>query len=150
MRATRTAISAVAIAIASTGVVAPSVAQTEHAAQQAEADQNAAIMVFFDEIDADQLARSPLSKSYRGIKDSDYGKWDDGSEAAEARAMDADRSALREMRARFDPAKLSPENRLSYRLFEKRVARSEAAYKYNDYGYIFDQMNGAQSQIPLS
>ncbi|MBK6707146.1 MAG: DUF885 domain-containing protein [Sphingomonadales bacterium] len=148
MRATRTAISAVAIAIASLGVVAPSVAQTEHAAQQAEADQNAAIMVFFDEIDADQLARSPLSKSYRGIKDSDYGKWDDGSEAAEARAMDADRSALREMRARFDPAKLSPENRLSYRLFEKRVARSEAAYKYNDYGYIFDQMNGAQSQIP--
>ena len=52
MRAIRTAISAVAIAIASLGVVAPSVAQTEHAAQQAEADQNAAIMVFFDEIDA--------------------------------------------------------------------------------------------------
>ena len=52
------------------------------------------------------------------------------------------------MRARFDPAKLSPENRLSFRLFENRAERSEAAYKYNDYGYVFDQMHGAHSQLP--
>ncbi len=148
MRVTKTAISAFAFAIASLGVATPSLAQSAPTAQQTETDQNAAIMAFFEEVDAEQLARSPLSKSYRGIKDSDYGKWDDGSEAAEAREMEAGRSALKEMRARFDPAKLSPENRLSYRLFEKRAARSEAAYKYNDYGYIFDQMNGAQSQIP--
>ena len=148
MHVTKTAISAVAIAIASLGVATPSLAQSAPTAQQTETDQNAAIMAFFEEVDAEQLAQSPLSKSYRGIKDSDYGKWDDGSEAAEARTMAAGRSALREMRARFDPAQLSPENRLSYRLFEKRAARSEAAYKYSDYGYIFDQMNGAQSQIP--
>jgi uncharacterized protein (DUF885 family) len=128
----------------------PAIGQTAGAAPvaAAEVDQNAAIKAFFEEYDAQQLARSPLSKSYRGIKDSDYGKWDDGSDAAEARNYEAERSALKEMRARFDPAKLSPENQLSYRLFEKRAARSEAAYKYNDYGYIFDQMNGAQSQIP--
>ena len=147
MRVTRTALSAIAIAVATLGISTAVYAQTT-ASPTAEVDQNAAIMAFFDEVDAEQLARSPLSKSYRGIKDSDYGKWDDGSEAAEARAMEAERSALKEMRARFDPAKLSPENQLSYRLFEKRAARSEAAYKYNDYGYIFDQMNGAQSQIP--
>jgi uncharacterized protein (DUF885 family) len=142
----KTTISALAIAFAS--VSAPAYAQTPAAAAATETDQNAAIMAFFEEYDAEQLARSPLSKSYRGIKDSDYGKWDDGSDAAEARAMDAERSALKEMKARFDPAKLSPENQLSYRLFEKRAARSEAAFKYNDYGYVFDQMNGAQSQIP--
>jgi len=128
----------------------PAIAQTVAAAPVASADvdQNAAIMAFFEEYDAQQLARSPLSKSYRGIKDSDYGKWDDGSDEAEARNYDAERSALKEMRARFDPAKLSSENQLSYRLFEKRAARSERAYKYNDYGYVFDQMNGAQSEIP--
>jgi len=142
----KTTISALAIALAS--VSAPAFAQTPAPAMATETDQNAAIMAFFEEYDAEQLARSPLSKSYRGIKDSDYGKWDDGSDAAEARAMDAERSALKEMKARFDLAKLSPENQLSYRLFEKRAARSEAAFKYNDYGYVFDQMNGAQSQIP--
>ena len=146
MRMTTTALSAIAIALAS--VSAPALAQTPAPVAMAETDQNAAIMAFFEEYDAQQLARSPLSKSYRGIKDSDYGRWDDGSEEAEARAYDAERSALKEMRARFDPAKLSPENQLSFRLFEKHAARSEAAFKYNDYGYVFDQMNGAQSQIP--
>jgi uncharacterized protein (DUF885 family) len=148
MRITQTALSAVAVALVY--MATPAIAQTAAAAPVASADvdQNAAIMAFFEEYDAQQLARSPLGKSYRGIKDSDYGKWDDGSDETEARNYEAERSALKEMRARFDPAKLSPENKLSYRLFEKRAARSEGAYKYNDYGYIFDQMNGAQSQIP--
>ena len=146
MRITQTALSAVAVALVY--MATPAIAQTANAAPVAAADvdQNAAIKAFFEEYDAQQLARSPLGKSYRGIKDSDYGKWDDGSDEAEARNYDAERSALKEMRARFNPAKLSSENQLSYRLFEKRAARSEGAYKYND--YVFDQMNGAQSQIP--
>ncbi len=145
----RTTISALAIALATvaTPVFAQTPANTPPVAA-AETDQNAAIMAFFEEYDADELSRSPLGKSYRGIKDADYGRWDDGSDEAEARNRDAERSALKEMRARFDPAKLSSENQLSFRLFEKRAARSEAAFKYNDYGYVFDQMNGAQSQIP--
>jgi uncharacterized protein (DUF885 family) len=148
MRITQTALSVVAVALVY--MATPALSQTVTAAPVASADvdQNAAIKAFFEEYDAQQLARSPLGKSYRGIKDSDYGKWDDGSDEAEARNYDAERSALKEMRARFDPAKLSSENQLSFRLFEKRAARSEGAYKYNDYGYIFDQMNGAQSQIP--
>jgi uncharacterized protein (DUF885 family) len=148
MRITKTAISALAIALAQLGT--PAMAQTTAPAPAAvaEVDQNAAIKAFFEEHDAQQLALSPLGKAYRGIKDGDYGRWGDFSTAGEMRAQAAERSALKEMRARFDPAKLSPENRLSFRLFEKRAERSEAAYKYNDYGYVFDQMNGAQSQLP--
>ncbi len=148
MRITKTAISGLALALAY--VASPATAQTTATAPTAaaEVDQNAAITAFFEEYDAQQLALSPLSKSYRGIKDSDYGRWGDFTNAAEARANDAARSALKEMRARFDPAQLSPENRLSYRLFEKRAERNEAAFKYNDYGYVFDQMNGAQSELP--
>jgi len=148
MRITKTAISALAIAWAQLGT--PAMAQTTAPAPVAvaEVDQNAAIKAFFEEYDAQQLALSPLGKAYRGIKDGDYGRWGDFSTAGEMRAQAAERSALKEMRARFDPAKLSPENRLSFRLFEKRAERSEAAYKYNDYGYVFDQMNGAQSQLP--
>ena len=148
MRIIKTAISGIAIALAY--VANPATAQTTATAPTAaaEVDQNAAIATFFEEYDAQQLALSPLSKSYRGIKDSDYGRWDDFTTASEARANDAARSALKEMRTRFDPAQLTPENRLSYRLFEKRAERSEAAVKYNDYGYAFDQMNGAQGIMP--
>ena len=109
MRITKTAISGLAIALAY--VASPAIAQTTATAPTAAAkvDQNAAITAFFEEYDAQQLALSPLSKSYRGIKDSDYGRWGDFTNAAEARANDAARSALKEMRARFDPAQLTPE-----------------------------------------
>ena len=110
--------------------------------------QDAALAKFFADYDAAELARSPLAKSYRGIVDADYGKWDDFSDAAEAEDYKADQAALAEMRRRFDPAKLSPDSLLSYRLFEKKVARSAESYPYRDYGYVFDQMNGAQSQLP--
>ena len=149
MRITKIAISALAIAWVQLGT--PAMAQTTApapATAAVEVDQNVAIKAFFEEYDAQQLALSPLGKAYRGIKDSDYGRWGDFSTAGEMRAQAAERSALKEMRARFEPAKLSPENRLSFRLFEKRAERSEAAYKYSDYVYVFDQMNGAQSQLP--
>ncbi len=137
---------ALALLLAGSAVI-PAIASAQTSAA-AQVDQNAAIKAFFEEYDAEQLTRSPLSKSFRGIKDADYGRWGDFSDAAEARDQDAAVSALKEMRARFDPAKLSPENRLSFRLFEKNVERATAAYTFNDYGYVFDQMNGAQSQIP--
>jgi uncharacterized protein (DUF885 family) len=125
-------------------------AQHDHSAHMAPAaaSQDVELKAFFDKFDSDQLARSPLSKSYRGIKDADYGKWDDFTDAAEAKDHAADMAALKEMRKRFDPAKLSPESRLSFRLFEKVRARSDANFNYRGYGYVYDQMNGAQSQLP--
>jgi uncharacterized protein (DUF885 family) len=137
----------------STATAAPLLAApapvTASAQMPATADtQDAALAKFFADYDAAELARSPLAKSYRGIVDADYGKWDDFSDAAEEEDYKADQAALAEMRRRFDPAKLNPDSLLSYRLFEKKVARSAASYPYRDYGYVFDQMNGAQSQLP--
>lgn len=111
-------------------------------------DQNAAIQQFFLAFDQAELARSPMGKAYRGIRDGDYGKWDDFSDAAETRNHAADTAALADMRKRFAPAKLTPENRLSFRLFEKMIERRDRAFPYRDHEYAFDQMNGAQSQLP--
>jgi len=148
MRIKTTALTAIALALSVPLVGAPAMAQAAPAATTAEVDQNSALKAFFDEQDKERLARSPLGKSYRGIKDADYGRWDDYSEAAEARDHDAVQAALKELRTRFDPDKLSPENRLSYRLFEKQAERSIAAFQFSHNDYVFDQMNGAQSQIP--
>ena len=148
MRIKTTALTAIALALSVPLVGAPAMAQAAPATTTAEVDQNSALKAFFDEQDKERLARSPLGKSYRGIKDADYGRWDDYSEAAEARDHDAVQAALKELRTRFDPDKLSPENRLSYRLFEKQAERSIAAFQFNHNDYVFDQMNGAQSQIP--
>ena len=102
----------------------------------------------FERYDAAQLAMSPEGKAYRGIRDADYGKWGDASDAAEERDIALLRTTLAQMRANYDPATLDEQDALSFRLFEQVAARREALWPYRDYEYIFDQMNGAQSQLP--
>jgi uncharacterized protein (DUF885 family) len=121
------------------------VAQAPSAAADA---QDAALAKFFDDYDAASLSRNPMTKAYRGIRDGDYGKLDDFSEAGQARDFQADMAALADMKRRFVPSRLSAESQLSYQLFEQQMARRRAAWVFRDDEYVFDQMNGLQSQLP--
>jgi uncharacterized protein (DUF885 family) len=143
MRTTISSMIALALTAAAPLGVTPAVA-----ASAANQGQNAAIQAFFKAFDDDELARSPLSKSFRGIKDADYAKWDEFSDTAQQRSHAANLAALKTMRARFNPAQLDANNQLSFRLFEKLIERRVAAYRFRDHGYVFDQMNGPQSQLP--
>ncbi|MFC7536151.1 DUF885 domain-containing protein [Sphingomonas sp. GCM10030256] len=109
---------------------------------------NPELAAFFEEYDKAELALSPLSKAYRGIKDGDYGKWDEFTDAAaeENRALDQRYAA--DLKSRFPRASLSPEDQLSYDLFLYRIARSDSLWPYRKSGYVFDQMNGAQADGP--
>ena len=117
-------------------------------AEAGDDDQDAALLEFFADYDADQLAHSPLTKAQRGINDGDYGKWDDFSAAEAIRQHEADQAALAAMRGHFMPAMLNAENRLSFRLFEKMIERRDAALAFRDHEYVFDQMNGPHAQLP--
>lgn len=119
---------------------APATAPAENPDQQLNA--------FFEQYDQQELASSPFSKSFRGIRDADYGKLDDPSDAAAIADYERGQAALAEMERRFDKDSLSPAGQLSYRLFQARAERSRAAFPFRRNDYIFDQMRGAQSQIP--
>jgi len=108
----------------------------------------AALNSVFEKYDAAQLAASPQAKSYRGIRDQDYSKWDDPSEAAAQRDYDLMQSTLKQMRADYSLDDLSEQDALSFRLFEAMAGRSASLWPHRKYGYIFDQMRGAQSRIP--
>ena len=110
--------------------------------------KNESLAGLFEEYDRASLELSPLSKAYRGIRDEDYGEWGDFSEAAEVREEELLQSTAARMRADFELDTLSAEDALSYRLFDAMAKRSAARFPYRDYGYVFDQMNGAQSQLP--
>jgi uncharacterized protein (DUF885 family) len=110
--------------------------------------KNAALAAFFDEADKAELAMSPQAKAYRAIKDADYGKWDQFTDEAALARRELGRRLAAELQQRFDRARLSPEDQLSYDLFLYRDARAESVFPYRDYGYVFDQMNGNQSNGP--
>ncbi|KLI64714.1 DUF885 domain-containing protein [Aurantiacibacter marinus] len=103
---------------------------------------------FFEEYDAASLEMSPETKAYRGIRDEDYGQWNDVSAQADDARQDLRLGYLAQMRAGYDLADFDGQDALSYRLFEATAARSALLDPYREYGYIFDQMNGEQSNIP--
>lgn len=140
-------VSALALAAA---LSAPLAAQetAPAAAAPAALPAEASIDDLFAAYDAAGLAMSPQGKTYRGVRDADYGKWNDPSDAAEAAEDALLDQTLATMRARFASASLPPQQALSYRLFEQLAARRASLRPYRDYGYIFDQMNGAQSELP--
>lgn len=113
----------------------------------ASTDQSAALNAFFADYDKAALERSPGRAAYRGLK-LNYGQWDDQSDAGEIADHEFDMKWLAEMRARFAGAKLDDQAALSYKLFEKTMARRDAGFRYRHDGYVFDQMNGAQSDYP--
>ncbi|UOR16120.1 DUF885 domain-containing protein [Qipengyuania aquimaris] len=110
--------------------------------------KSTALAELFEEYDAASLAMSPMGKSYRGIRDEDYGSWDDMSDAAEVRGEQLTQSTAARMREGFDLAELSAEDALSYRLFDAMAERSARSHKFRRNGFIFNQMFGAQSQAP--
>ncbi|MCO5791309.1 MAG: DUF885 domain-containing protein [Blastomonas sp.] len=142
--ALRTLATALLLAASPLVLASPVAAQTAPAARA----NSAELAAFFEQVDADGLAQSPQGKAYRGIRDADYGKWNDPSDAKAVADFERGQRALATMKARFDPAKLSAEDALSYRLFEYQAERAAKAHPFRRNDYVFDQMNGAQSQMP--
>ncbi len=119
------------------------------AGERAEDVRNSAELArFFEAYDQASLAMSPQFKAYRGIKDEDYGKWDEFTDEAALAERNLDVTTLAAMRTQFDRSKLSPADQLSYDLFEYDVERSGSIFPYRKNRYVFDQMNGAQSEGP--
>jgi uncharacterized protein (DUF885 family) len=119
------------------------------ASERAEEAQNSAELArFFTAYDEAQLDMSPTSKAYRGIKDEDYGRWDQFTDEAALASRNLDVTTLAAMRTQFERSKLSPADQLSYDLFEADVERRGSLFPYRENAYVFDQMNGAQSEGP--
>ena len=136
---------ALALAFVPANLAAEDAAPAAAAAATSEA---AAIDALFAEYDAANLAASPLAKASRGIRDADYGRWDDPSDEAAERDFARLQDTAARMRAAFDPARLPAQQALSFRLFENLAARRASLQPFRKYGYVFDQMNGAQSRMP--
>ena len=127
---------------------APATASTPAAAAPLDVPAGAPLAEFFQKYDEAQLSLSPQTKAYRGIRDGDYGKWDDVSDEAEVARHKLQQATAAAMRGSYDPASLSSDDALSFELFNAQAAREESLFAYRHHNYLFNQMRGAQSQMP--
>ena len=93
---------------------------------------------FFENYDAAQLSLSPQGKAYRGIRDGDYGKWNDVSDEAAVASQKLQQVTAEAMRGSFDPKSMSVDDALSFELFNAQAARAARLLPYRNHGYVFD------------
>lgn len=111
-------------------------------------DEDARLDAFFEAVWQRGIDRNPVRQSQLGIK-RDQDKWNDVSEAnaiESQKLLERDLAAL----AGFDRAKLSPQARISLRIFEDngREAIERFALRRND--YVMTQMGGMHTRVPIT
>lgn len=111
-----------------------------------ETGEDARLDAFFERIFQRSLDRSPTRQSALGIR-RDQDKWDDISEARELedyRLRQRDHAELQG----FDVAKLSPQARLSHRMFALQSERALRDFKWRHHDYVMTQMGGVHTRVP--
>jgi uncharacterized protein (DUF885 family) len=111
------------------------------------AAESARLNEWFDQKFAETVSRSPITQTYLGIKDN-YGEWDDVSDANALKELEILRADIAEMETSFNPDLLDHQAEISWRIAEMNLKQAEEDYKYLHHGYVFDQMNGVQAEIP--
>ena len=110
--------------------------------------EDARLIAFLDKAFDESLALSPQSMTALGLKQ-DYGKLDDYTGAVDDRQFALAEAALARMKAGFQPERLSPAARLSYRLFEEQVEDERADRQWREYGYLFSTNGSAAGNLPV-
>ena len=102
---------------------------------------------WFEQKFEEAIARDPMRMTALGRRDR-YGEWTDPSPAFDAEGLAIQRANVQEMKEKFDFNKLNDQARLSWRLAEYELERSERSEPFRDHSYTFNQMFGVQSAIP--
>jgi len=109
--------------------------------------QSQALNDWFQARYEDELARSPMTQTYLGIKDN-QDKLDDASQLADDESAALSKAWLEDMRRQFDVDRLDKQTALSYRLYEFATEDSLESHKFSGNEYIFQHMSGPHTSLP--
>ena len=113
-----------------------------------QANETTRLNGWFAERWKEQLAMSPMQKTFLGIKDGDYDKIDDFSEAESDKQLAWLRAATAEMKKTFNYEQLTPEGKTSYDLWVQQLQQAERNLPFRRHLYVFTQMQGPQASLP--
>jgi uncharacterized protein (DUF885 family) len=141
---------ALCVACSTTAPTATSSAPAASSATSAEvgmAAEDARLNAWLERKWEEQLQFNPMQMTMLGRKDR-YGELDDMSREGAEKQLAWQLAALAEMKSNFDYDKLGADAKLSWDLFEYQTQAAQAAHRFVDHRYPFEQMGGAQSFLP--
>jgi len=118
------------------------------AAATGPAAEDARLNAFLDRAYQAQVALSPQQQTGLGLK-TNYDRLDDYTDAGRERLLALRRTQLAELRAQFDPARLSPAGRLSFRLVENQVQRAEESHRWRGHSFPATNNGSPLGSIPV-
>ncbi len=116
------------------------------AADPAAEDQR--LLTFLDAAFEEQVARSPQALTGLGRKEQ-YDRLNNYTDAYRQEGLALARRQLAALRAQFDPARLSPAGRLSYRLFEDRIEQDIADFQWRWHSFPASTNGSPAGSIPV-
>ena len=141
MQSTQTG-SVVTMSQAAAAATIPAVSATDPAAE----DQR--LMAFLDAAFEEQLARSPQGLTGLGRKEQ-YDRLNNYTDAYRQEGLALARRQLAALRAQFDPARLSPASRLSYRLFEEEIEQDIADFQWRWHSFPASTNGSPAGSLPV-
>ncbi|RTE87671.1 MULTISPECIES: DUF885 family protein [Gammaproteobacteria] len=125
---------------------APQTETQEQDTMASQAEHTEAFNTWLDEQYEIMLQRSPMQLTTMGRKDR-YGELDDMSVEGEAENLAFYQNMVQTMRDTFDYDELTADARLSWDIIEYSLDRQQSSAEFNEYGYIFNQMQGAHTGL---
>ena len=121
---------------------------TADAVPSSAAAEDARLLAFLDEAFDAQAALSPETLTSLGSKQ-DYDRLGDYTLDGDEEGLRLAERQLAAMKADFDPQRLGPSGRLSYRLFEKAVERQRESYRFRAYSFPVSTNGTPAGSIPV-
>ncbi|WP_299437290.1 DUF885 family protein [uncultured Aquimarina sp.] len=96
----------------------------------------------------EEVANSPMTQTYLGVKTEDYGKWDDVSSKKGVEDLEKAKRRLRYLNDSVEVSNLNRDAKLSYKLMKEDLENTIEDFQYRFYDYPVNQMHGMQAEIP--
>jgi uncharacterized protein (DUF885 family) len=110
--------------------------------------EDARLLAFLDRTFDERAARSPQTLTGLGIKQN-YGRLDDYTERNAAENLALAERQFAEMKRQFEPGRLSPAGRLSYRLAEEQMERQRRQYQWRSHNFLFSTNGSPAGTLPV-
>ncbi len=110
--------------------------------------EDARFAAFLDAAFDERLALSPEGLTSLGIKQQ-YDRLDDYTDAGEDRVLALLAAQRERMKTQFDPAKLSPASRISWKLFDQQIERELEGKRWRYHNYIATTQGSPAGQFPV-
>jgi len=118
-----------------------------HAHEKVAMSEDSRLMEFFEKEWSNYLDNQPEFKTLLGIKDEDYGQWNNRSDTFQIKMYEQHKTNLVYLQKNFDYNKLSPQKKVSYDFYKQQLESTVENHNYRFHNFVLDHESGQITEL---